>query len=632
MIGTWVKEKNHIAIKCNNEILHPSAAEMFEIVAGNKENIIPEIECKDIRECFPKLRLSQIGSDIVCELTNHSDDIWLSLYCIRKGKKIEVDVIDGHIVDQCITDDEWFYVTGCTLFLIELFEKLNIKSTGKITISQYIEIIRNRQDLGDNCLLNSVETSLLDKPVDSNGEIPHTLKAKLYNYQKTGYFWMKYMLEENSGCILGDEMGLGKTMQIITLMLAHKECGRLPILVIAPVSLLQNWKSECARFAPSLKTLIHHGPKRTGRYKTLIDYDVVIISYNTAVSDSSVLKMVDWELVVLDEAQNIKNPSSDRTRFVKMIPRRESIAVTGTPFENHVTDIWSLVDFTMPGLFGTQSEYARYITDDIEGADKIEPLLSPIMIRRMVADVASDLPEKIVIPQPIEMSESEAISYEDMRNKAVAESKNGNVGIGTLQKLRMFCTHPYLCNDENGHEPYKESVKYQRMCEILEEIISSNEKVILFTSYQKMFEIIENDIGNRYGIPILKINGTTDAELRQPIVDQFNKYDGSALLVLNPRAAGVGLNITSANHVIHYNLEWNPALEDQASARAFRRGQTKTVFVYRLFYIDTVEQVVNERIERKREIAKTAVIGTDGTNKNREDIIEALRLSPMREV
>ena len=164
----------------------------------------------------------------------------------------------------------------------------------------------------------------------------------------------------------------------------------------------------------------------------------------------------------------------------------------------------------------------------------------------------------------------------------------------------MFSTHPAICREDFKGDIYRSSIKYQRMCEIVNEIVQLKEKVILFTSYQKMFEILEKDIPARFGIPVKKINGSTSVEKRQIIIDEFTEYEGSALLILNPRAAGTGLNITAANHVIHYNLEWNPALEDQASARAYRRGQTKNVFIYRLFYENTIEQIVNERIEKKR--------------------------------
>ena len=631
MKGTWIINENHLALSCGKEILHPSATEIYEFLKNEGKSNIDGIECISLSKAFPDLNYSKVGTDIKCLIENGEDnDIQIKLCCFRHNDKIMVDLIDGEIIDQCVHVDEWFYITGNTTELSRILKKAGIIKCGKISVSQYIEIVRNEKSFGKNTLINQVEISLLDKPIDISSDLPYGLEAKLYSYQKTGYFWMKYMLSENRGCILGDEMGLGKTLQVITLMLEYKHKNKLPMLVVAPVSLLQNWKRECNRFAPKIKILIHHGSKRTGRYKELLEYDLIIVSYNSAVSDTSLLGMIDWKLVVLDEAQNIKNPGSERTKYVKKIPRQTCIAVTGTPFENHVTDIWSLVDFVIPGSLGTSADYTRYISDDMEGADKIEPLLSPIMIRRMVSNVATDLPGKIIIPQPIAMSDIEGIQYEDLRERATGESQSGKVSLGALQKLRMFCTHPLLCLEDNKNDPFSSSVKYQRMCEIMEEIVSRNEKVILFTSYQKMFEILEADIPNRFDIPVLKINGSTPVEERQNIVDRFNELEGSALLALNPRAAGTGLNITSANHVIHYNLEWNPALEDQASARAYRRGQEKTVFIYRLFYEDTVEQIVNERIDRKREIADAAIIGTDGSIENREDIIAALNISPIR--
>ncbi|MBR4344168.1 MAG: DEAD/DEAH box helicase [Lachnospiraceae bacterium] len=628
MKGKWLIEHNHIALSVEEEILHPNADELYLALSNDEESFIKGIECMSIRDAFPELRFSKIGSDIRCELRNDEEKIILNLYCERKGNRVPVDVIQGQIIDQCVLKNEWFYVTGSTKEVEELFRTANILNCGIITVSQYVELLRNKDKLVVGSFINLVETSVLDKPINRDGELPKGVDATLYNYQKTGYFWMKYMLAENTGCILGDEMGLGKTLQIITLMQDFKNNGKIPMLVVAPVSLLQNWKRECNRFAPKLKTLIHHGSKRTGRYKDFDGYDVIVISYNTAVSDMALLSMISWNLVVLDEAQNIKNPDSDRTRYVKKIPRNSSIAVSGTPFENHVSDIWSLVDFIKPGLFGTRSEYDSYITDDVDGADKIEPLLSPLMIRRLVSDVATDLPEKVVIPQEISMSDIECVKYEEFRR--LAAGSGSSVGLGALQKLRMYCTHPQVCDEEVGKDPFSCSVKYQRMCEILEEVVERGEKVILFTSFQKMFEILQKDIPERFNIPVNGINGNTPVEDRQGIVDKFNKFEGSFLLVLNPRAAGTGLNITAANHVIHYNLEWNPALEDQASARAYRRGQEKTVFVYRLFYRDTVEQIVNDRIERKREIAETAVVGTDGKTENKEDIILALNISPAK--
>ena len=484
--------------------------------------------------------------------------------------------------------------------------------------------------LSDHCLLNNkVSIDELKPPVDESEEVPDTLKTSLFPYQKTGYLWLKYMLEETKGCILGDEMGLGKTMQVITELLHLKAEGTLPALVIAPISLLINWERECGKFAPSLNTFIHHGNNRTGNYRDLLQYDVVITSYTTVVSDLYMLNMITWQLVVLDEAQSIKNPSSARTKACKCLKRNRSLAVSGTPFENHVTDIWSLIDFIQPGMLGSLNKYTEIISDDTEGGKRIEPILSPLMIRRLVKDVAKDLPEKVVSAIPLQMSEEECAQYARYRNDLLNEYDADKVTLGMLQMLRIYCTHPYAAlKTPYADNPSEVSIKYQRFCEIVEEILSRNEKVIVFTSYKMMFDIFHHDIPSRFGIPIWSINGETLVEDRQKIVDTFNGANGAAMLVLNPRAAGTGLNITGANHVIHFNLEWNPSLEDQSTARAYRRGQQKTVFVYRLYYEGTIEEVVNDRIDRKRDIAATAIIGTDGTSKDREDIIRALSLVP----
>ena len=340
------------------------------------------------------------------------------------------------------------------------------------------------------------------------------------------------------------------------------------------------------------------------------------------------LNMKKWDLVVLDEAQNIKSPTSARTIACKSLNRKSAVAVSGTPFENHVTDVWSIVDFVKPGLLGTLDQFNDAIPDDVDGGRKLEPILSSLMIRRLVKDVANELPPRIDIDQPLQMSSKECEEYAQYLEEIKGSSQTERISIGMFQKLRMYCTHPIVVGDDVARDPYLKSVKYQRLCEILEGILENREKAIVFTSYKKMFEIFEGDLRSRYGVKIWTINGETDVNDRQVIVDEFNQYSSSAVLILNPRAAGTGLNITGANHVIHYNLEWNPALEDQSSARAYRKGQLKTVFVYRLYYKDTIEQVMQQRILRKRDIAKETVIGVTGDSLDEEDLLNALTMIP----
>ncbi len=629
---TWMIYNNHIALKSGSAIMHPSAEEVFGLIDKTEDAVIEGITVPPIREAMSSIRFSSVGIPIKCRIENAEENtIAVKLFCLKSGQEIPVDTVDGQIIDHCILNNSWFYVNGNVDGLNRVFSQLNIKQPENISVKQFIGLVRSMSEIGLNTVSNKVDWKLLNRELPVDAVMPEGLKANLYDYQKAGFFWMRYMIEQNQGCVLGDEMGLGKTLQVIALLMELKNQNKKPSLVIAPVSLLQNWKNECGKFAPDLNVQIHHGSKRTGFYKDLAVSDLVVAAYSTVVSDSSLLSMINWEMVVLDEAQNIKNPGSKRTEFVKKIPRKSSLAVTGTPFENHVSDIWSLMDFIMPGLLGTIDEFNAQYSDDICGAGELEPFVTPVILRRTVDEVAKDLPEKVIVSQPMAMSDSEALRYEDLRAEIAGESENGKIGIEAIQRLRMFCTHPKICStDDNLCDPYEASVKYQRFIEILDNIITGGEKVIVFTSFNRMFDIMTDDIRGRYGMNPAVINGSTPVAERQNIVDDFNEGDGSRVLILNPRAAGTGLNITSANHVIHYNLEWNPALEDQASARAYRRGQKKTVFIYRLYYENTVEQVVNERIEKKRSMSENAIVGTDGDMENKEDIIRAVLMSPVR--
>ncbi len=629
MKANWIISGNHLALRAGKNTFHPSAKDIYTLISSEKEKNEFGIECMSPKDEMPGIRFSKIASTITIELK--SDDtgcIILALLTNRRSEQAVVDIVDGTIIDQGIVGNTWFYLTGNVLLAQDILSEAGIKSSGLITTSQYLKLVE-KEIMGASSLIhNCVNLDRLKPPVDENENPPITLKANLFPYQHIGYLWIKFMLEETKGCILGDEMGLGKTMQVITEMLHLKALGHTPMLVVAPISLLANWQRECAKFAPSLKTMVHYGTTRASNYRDFENYDVVITSYTAVVRDIHMINMIEWELVTLDEAQSIKNPTSTRTLTCKQIHRKRSLAVSGTPFENHVTDIWSLVDFIQPGLLGSLKNYSEIITDDIAGGERIEPVLSPLMIRRLVSDVAKDLPEKVVSTQPLSMSEEESIQYTEFVNELKTNCNAENLNLGMLQHLRIYCTHPYAALNMKHNNPYEVSVKYQRFCEIVEEVVSRGEKVIVFTSYKKMFDIFTHDVPTRFGIQVKTINGETPVNDRQQIVDWFNGLSAPAMLVLNPKAAGTGLNITGANHVIHYNLEWNPSLEDQSSARAHRRGQKKTVFVYRLYYENTIEEIVNERIERKRDIASTAIIGTDGISADRADMIKALELVP----
>ena len=579
----------------------------------------------------PELRFSSIAAELFLQISfDENNNAILISPGVRRGKSVfNLNQSVEELRDHVVFDQTWWFISNFE-DLLPFLDDAGISSFGIITLQQYLNSKRIVNcDKYPTLPVEDHAADFLDNhPLSVNeDEAKSLVSATLYPYQSVGFSWMKYVSDQDCGCILGDEMGLGKTLQVITLIASRKGVTDKPCLIIMPVSLLENWRREFAKFTSGIDVYLHHGGKRTGLYTELLKHDVVLISYSTASSDFSMLTMIKWDLVVVDEAQGIKNPDAQRTISIKGLPRRASIAISGTPFQNHILDVWSIMDFVEPGYLGTRKEFEATYPDDIIGAEKVESSITPLMLRRRVADVAKDLPDRIDIEVALEMPEKEAEEYEKYRQAILEEYDGKNASLPLLQKLRMFCTHPEIIK-ESRIDPTFRSLKYERLCEMLDEISASGEKCILFTSYTKMFDLLRCDIGQRIGIPVLQINGETPQKERQGIVDRYSAIEGPALLVLNPSAAGVGLNITAATRVIHYNLEWNPAIEDQASARAYRRGQTKKVFVYRLFYKNTVEEVVNERIIKKRSMFESAIVGTDGSLANTEDIIRALMITP----
>ena len=621
----WGIKDNIISFSdCNGEVTYPNAEELYH-QKDSDEFLYKGQRYKTIKDELG-ISLSMFSVDYVFEPLFKKERISLVAYAERKGKMEMLPFVLGHFVDYSIFDGRLFYVSQTINLVNEILKEEAVTDINDINYIQYMHLYAKCKEL---------QIPLPDKVkiIDSKEEYsekPEGLKALLYPYQEKGYNWLKFMTENECGAILADEMGLGKTIQIIALFGYVKQRKKdSKFLVGAPLSLLVNWEREITKFYPSLKTHIHNGYKRTGNYKDLLEFDVVITSYSNISSDLSMFNMIDWDLFVIDEAQNIKNPQAQRTIYAKEIKHKVGIAVTGTPFENHMTDIWSLMDFAIPNFFGTQKEFEKIYKDNIQSAEDIKEHLSPFMLRRKVNEVAEDLPPRVDISQPIEMSDEEARLYENRRRQILTSSDLRPATLGEVQTLRMFCSHPAVYDKAYSElDPTSISNKYQRLCEILEEVIDNNEKAIIFTSFNEMINIMKKDLEKRFKIKVLFINGSIEASERQNVVDEFSLINGSALLLLNPKAAGTGLNITAANHVIHYNLEWNPSLEDQASARAYRRGQKKSVFIYRLYYIKTIDEIIDKRIAMKREISSTAIIGTDGREVEKEDLIRALLESP----
>ncbi|MER8622875.1 DEAD/DEAH box helicase [Mesorhizobium sp. M1143] len=534
-------------------------------------------------------------------------------------------VLHGHV----IVEDTWYPL------LPENIEELS-GLLGSVRPGQNPKSLREVLGLREAALrsgpvIDRMSTGALDAVALAGkaGPAPDGIRANLYNYQAGGWRWLRFIMRERLGGLLADEMGLGKTLQIISAVRDPGTGSALQdVLVVAPGSLLENWKRELAKFAPDLAVLKHHGSLRTGRPAELSGYNVVITSYDTVIRDLSLLKSIAWSVMIADEAQNIKNPDALRTRCLKEIPRAVGLAMTGTPVENRLTDLWSIMDFAVPGYLGDIGSFRKAYDDTPEGAAILEPVISPLMLRRRVVDVATDLPERIDIPEAIELTESEASEYERIRAEIV-EKYGAAATLVSLTSLRQYCAHPSLLDSEEDLATVEFS-KFQRLLEILTEISASGEKAIVFTSYNGMADRIAHSVRDQLRVEAYTLDGRLEIDARQPLIDHFSRMEGAAVLVLNPKAGGSGLNITAANHVIHYNLEWNPALEDQASARAHRRGQTRPVTVRRMFCAGTVEDVVNARVERKRQISSSAIVGVRGAENDYADILAALQSSPLR--
>jgi SNF2 family DNA or RNA helicase len=443
------------------------------------------------------------------------------------------------------------------------------------------------------------------------------LNAKLFAYQAKGVGWMHETISRTGGLILADEMGLGKTLQIIALLVASPPEITAPALIVCPTSLIANWAREIVRFAPSLTVAIHRGPDRAGIYKDLQKSNVVITTYDTMVNDISILSSIDWSWLVCDEAQALKNPASARRQAISTIPRRKTIPMTGTPVENSLLDLWSLLDLAVPGLLGTREDFEERFPDSVESAQALALLTDPIVLMRKLSEVASDLPERIDIDVPLELDENLAQQYREVRKETLAKYPVAGALVATLQ-LQLMCAHPWLrlpssVLSEEDVVIHRSTAyplmtpKLERVTALLNEAFKNGQKVIVFALFNRIGELVREAVASPAQTFWGAINGSTPQVERQPLVDSFSNHNGPACLILNPKAAGAGLNITAATIVIHFTPVWNPAVEAQASARAHRRGQTRPVTIYRLFYKDTVEDVMIDRSKWKTELANESV-------------------------
>jgi non-specific serine/threonine protein kinase len=455
------------------------------------------------------------------------------------------------------------------------------------------------------------------------------LHGALRPYQETGVRWLHLLSTLGLGACLADDMGLGKTMQVIALMLALRNTGYLrgPSLVVAPASLLANWSAELQRFAPTVKAIIAHPSAMSASELRLLDLeplkgvDLVITSYGTLVRVPELVR-IPWDLVILDEAQAIKNPAAKQSRAVKQLQTRQRIVLTGTPVENRLGDLWSIFDFINPGLLGSAKEFTAFAKGLAKRTHNpyapLRELVRPYILRRLKTDksVINDLPEKTEVKAYCQLTRKQAALYQEGVKELARQLETREEGIDRrgmilsfLMRFKQICNHPsqWLSDDEWVE---RDSGKLARLREIVETIAARQEKVLVFTQFREVTSHIAAFLEMVFGRPGLVLHGETEVKKRQVVVKQFQEDERIPFFVLSLKAGGTGLNLTAASHVVHFDRWWNPAVENQATDRAFRIGQTKNVLVHKFICRGTLEEKIDEMIEAKQQMSKDILEGS----------------------
>ncbi|PWC91611.1 helicase SNF2 [Azospirillum sp. TSO5] len=450
---------------------------------------------------------------------------------------------------------------------------------------------------------------------------PQALRASLRPYQQAGLDWLQFLGAHGFGGILADDMGLGKTLQALAHLLVEKEAGRLdrPSLLVAPTSVLGNWRAEVQRFAPALRMLVLHGPQRKTAHGSLAEYDLVVTSYALLPRDREVLTAQPWHLAIFDEAQYLKNPGGQASKAAQALQARQRLCLTGTPVENTLDELWALFAVSVPSLFGDRTGYRKTFRTPIEkhgDADRQRVLarrVRPFLLRRTKEEVAAELPPKTEILETVEPGGGQRDLYETIRltmdqrvrdevaRKGLARSRI--TILDALLKLRQVCCDPRLVKLESARKRVTkgaESAKLDRLVEMLPELLADGRRILLFSQFTSMLDLIKPEMA-RLSIPFVELTG--DTRDRETPIRRFQAGE-VPLFLISLKAGGTGLNLTAADTVIHYDPWWNPAVEDQATDRAHRIGQDKPVFVYKLVTTGTVEERMVQLQERKRRLGE----------------------------
>lgn len=480
---------------------------------------------------------------------------------------------------------------------------------------------------------------------------PQGFVGHLRPYQTVGFSWLAFLHEHGFGACLADDMGLGKTIQAIALLLHEKEQGQNngPSLVVCPTSLVGNWRREIQRFAPGLQVMVHHGTRRAegdAFVEQSQAHDVVISTYGLVRRDLADLTQVEWTHVILDEAQNIKNPLTKQARAVRRLRSHGRVALTGTPIENRLTELWSIFSFLNPGYLGSRATFRRMFVlpieryQDQEATERLRRLVRPFVLRRVKTDphVIADLPDKFEHKVYCNLTREQVTLYEAVVRDALTTLREEGTGapairrrgivLAMLTRLKQICDHPALFL-KDGSELGRRSGKYTRLCEMLEEILELDERALIFSQFAEMGKLLQADLERRFDRQVLFLHGGTPQQQRERMIHAFQEDPHApSIFVLSLKAGGTGLNLMRANHVFHYDRWWNPAVENQATDRAYRIGQDRDVQVHKFISSGTLEERIDALIESKSALAEN-VIGDDSswiTELSTDDLRELVEL------
>ncbi|GGH83007.1 SNF2 family DNA or RNA helicase [Pullulanibacillus pueri] len=487
-------------------------------------------------------------------------------------------------------------------------------------------------------------SSIIHKP-DKNKHVPTKLQGNLRPYQKRGYSWLSQLKESGVGGCLADDMGLGKTIQTITYLLKHtQDHPDEPALIVCPTSVIGNWVREIRAFAPSLSIYTHHGQDRLSDKafkKQVASFDVVVTSYTLIVNDKALLDEQMWSALILDEAQAIKNPSAKKSQALRSYRARHRLALTGTPIENRLEELWSIMDFLNPGYLGSLASFRREFINPIEKhGDKeksalLKRFIQPFLLRREKTDkrIIKDLPEKSEEKVFCHLTETQASMYQNVVEdlsakmaKATGIQRKGLI-LSTLTRLKQICDHPGLVSIYD--EQRMNSGKLISFFELMDAIMEAEQSVLVFTQYVKMGKILMQALQQKYpDVPVEFLHGSVPVQKREKMIQQFQENKGKGVFILSLKAGGFGLNLTSANHVIHYDRWWNPAVEEQATDRTYRIGQRRDVHVYKLISEGTLEKRIDELIEKKKGLAGQILGNGEGwvTEMTDQEILDLVQL------